>query len=180
MLILTTKQPSHRLKVYLCTEPRQTSPHSHFLRHTSTTLEYSVHFCTHTGNTWSSLGPQWEQLQNVEPKLASDTAASTSRYSLTFQKNKQESKSDVCASIIYSICVAVYRTWFNDELQVCCVLLFYNQLLHESFLLTTVGLIRVIPTVVHAVALPLQAHTHSVGTLEGVGITHFAKLGRGG
>ena len=44
------------------------------------------------------------------------------------------------------------------------------------FLLTTVGLIGVIPTVVHAITLPLQAHTHSVGTLEGVGITHFPKL----
>lgn len=52
--------------------------------------------------------------------------------------------------------------------------------LHILFLLTTVGFIRIIPTVVHAVTLPLQAHTHSVGTLEGVGITHLAKLRRRG
>lgn len=50
----------------------------------------------------------------------------------------------------------------------------------RKILLTTVGLVRVVPAVVHAVALPLQAHAHSVGTLEGVGVAHFAEFGRRG
>lgn len=49
-----------------------------------------------------------------------------------------------------------------------------------KILLTTVGLVRVVPAVVHAVALPLQAHAHSVGTLEGVGVAHFAEFRRRG
>lgn len=56
----------------------------------------------------------------------------------------------------------------------------FPQGLVTKILLTTVGLIRVVPTVVHTVTLPLQAHTHSVGTLEGVSVTHFAKLRRRG
>lgn len=50
----------------------------------------------------------------------------------------------------------------------------------RKILLTTVGLVRVVPAVVHAVTLPLQAHAHSVGTLEGVGVAHFAEFGRRG
>lgn len=42
--------------------------------------------------------------------------------------------------------------------------------------LTTVGLIRVVATVVHAITFPVQAHAHSVGTLEVVGITLLLKL----
>lgn len=43
-------------------------------------------------------------------------------------------------------------------------------------ILTTVGFIRVIPAVVHTVALPLQANANAVGTLERVGVAHFAKF----
>lgn len=52
--------------------------------------------------------------------------------------------------------------------------------LHKLFILTTVGFVGIIPTVIHAVALPLQTHTHSVGTLEGIDVTHFAEFRRCG
>lgn len=45
---------------------------------------------------------------------------------------------------------------------------------------TTIGLVGVVPAVVHAVALPLQAHTHAVSTLEGVGVAHLPELRRNG
>lgn len=45
-----------------------------------------------------------------------------------------------------------------------------------ELLLTTVGLVRVVATVVHAVTLPLEGHTHSIGTLEVVAVTCFLKL----
>lgn len=54
-----------REAVYLCTGPRQTSPHSRSLHHTSTTSGCSVHFYTRTGSTWSSLAPRWERLRGT-------------------------------------------------------------------------------------------------------------------
>lgn len=45
---------------------------------------------------------------------------------------------------------------------------------------TAVGLVGVIAAVVHAVALPLQAHAHAIGALEGVGVAHFPELRRHG
>ena len=47
---------------------------------------------------------------------------------------------------------------------------------HTMCVLTTVGLVRVVPAVVHAVTLPPQAHTQPVGTLEVVGVTRLLKL----
>lgn len=50
----------------------------------------------------------------------------------------------------------------------------------RKIFLTTVGLVRVVAAVVHAVALPLQAHAHSIGALKGVGVAHFAEFRRCG
>lgn len=74
--------------------------------------------------------------------------------------NHQESSSDVQWCCLFNVCIPQSS----------------KHLWGHGFLLTAVGLVRVVPAVVHAVALPLQAHTHSVGTLEGVGVTHFPKL----
>lgn len=92
---LSVLWPYHRVTVYLYTGPHQTSPHSRSLHHTSTTLEYNVHFYTHTGNTWSSLGPQWEQLQHTEQKSSHEKLLLYRKVLLTQQTNHEESNSDV-------------------------------------------------------------------------------------
>lgn len=75
-VLLTTKITC---SVYLYTGPRLTSPHSRSLRHTSTKLECSVHFYTRTGNTWSSQGPQWEQLRHTEQTFHVKTISTVTR-----------------------------------------------------------------------------------------------------
>lgn len=50
----------------------------------------------------------------------------------------------------------------------------------RKILLTTVGLVRVVAAIIHAIALPFQAHAHSICALEGVGVAHFAEFRRCG
>lgn len=100
---------------------------------------------------------------NTEQQFASDTAVPTERF-------RKISRRTEVTSLWFIQCVCVHRRCFPHGF-------ITNTRRAECFLLTAVSLIRVIPAVIHAVTLPLQAHTHSVGTLEGVGVTHFAELG---